>query len=550
MKNYSGAGLMLSMIIGCFSCNLFQPEKVALLSQAESVIAEHPDSALVCLKAIAEPEHLGKKTYMNYQLLLIEAKDRSDKDISADTAIAEAKEYFSQKNNWNKASLAAFYLGRVFTKRNDFPRATQAFLEAENYAENIDNDKRKALIQHNLGELYYKQSHYDQAISKYKKANTYFQSAGRYKHVITSYVAIGNCMLLNKQQDSSLYYYEKGLDVAVAHNDSGACASVLQGISVAYRGMNNKIKAKEYAQQAIMLDPLEVGKAWRYQNLALIYHDLQQNDSAIFYAKKALQMLEDEKNSYTALTTYELLSNIESEAGNYQQALAYYKRYVGKLYYIYQENEQKSIIGIQEQYNFEVLKNKNNKLLIQRLWISLLAACALLILAGLGFFFYRRSVLQKAELLKTKGENKELNHQWLNVYKHTAFFENLFPQQEQMRNAGLLKKVKQMIAGTEEGLTWESFYPLINQVYDGILDRVKKQIPELDKTEFKICSLSLADFTNQEMANLLNLSINTIQTKKVLVRKKLSIAERGNIKDGLIEKFAKNTPPLKSKNYS
>ena len=58
-----------------------------ILQNAETLIEEHPDSALVLLNEILEAHKLKKSVYYQYYLLQIQAKYKSYKDITSDTLI-------------------------------------------------------------------------------------------------------------------------------------------------------------------------------------------------------------------------------------------------------------------------------------------------------------------------------------------------------------------------------------------------------------------------------------------------------------------------------
>ena len=137
------------------SCGQSHKEVAWLIEQAETVLEQNPDSAWYYLSAVQDPEGLREMQRMNYYLLWMQAKDKTYTDISEDTVICEVKDYFLQKKDFEKATLAAFYEGLVFNAGKDRSRALQAFLEAENIAEHIMDTKRKGLIQHNIGGLYY-----------------------------------------------------------------------------------------------------------------------------------------------------------------------------------------------------------------------------------------------------------------------------------------------------------------------------------------------------------------------------------------------------------
>lgn len=70
---------------------------VRLLRQAEMCMEECPDSALVYLHQISDPEKLTGENQADYCLLLTQAMDKNDLPLSSDSLIQIAVGYYSNK---------------------------------------------------------------------------------------------------------------------------------------------------------------------------------------------------------------------------------------------------------------------------------------------------------------------------------------------------------------------------------------------------------------------------------------------------------------------
>ena len=69
--------------IGLCSCHSGQLKEV--LSQAESLMENDPDSAFVLLSSYSDPENLSKADFAAFQLMYTKVKDKSYMDLSGDT---------------------------------------------------------------------------------------------------------------------------------------------------------------------------------------------------------------------------------------------------------------------------------------------------------------------------------------------------------------------------------------------------------------------------------------------------------------------------------
>jgi DNA-binding CsgD family transcriptional regulator len=81
----------------------------------------------------------------------------------------------------------------------------------------------------------------------------------------------------------------------------------------------------------------------------------------------------------------------------------------------------------------------------------------------------------------------------------------------------------------------------MNEMHDGFYDRLRRTLSVLDESEFRICCLSYEGFSNTEIGIVLKYSVNTVQAKKTLIRKKLGIQASGNLHDFLDEIIKGNT---------
>jgi tetratricopeptide (TPR) repeat protein/DNA-binding CsgD family transcriptional regulator len=528
----------LGILLLLASCGQSSEEIARLMEQAATVVEQQPDSALHYLQTVQDPDGLRKVHRMNYYLLLLQAKDKSYKDIRDDTVICEVKDYFLRKENFEKDTLAAFYNGRVFSERKDNLRALQAFLEAETMAEQITDRKRKGLIQHNIGGLYYANGeNYEEAIARFKRAVNYFLQVDNYKYTIESLKITGACIIIKKKGDSSILYQQQALDIAITNRDTTAQAVILRNMSMTYRKMNDNSQAQSHALQAVQLYQPAEEQISSFLNLAYIYYDLHKNDSATFYANKILQLCEKDTNLLPQASVYSLMTKIAKRNNDYQNALTYQEKYMELAFQIVKKQEELSVAGIQEKYNFEIIKNKNQQLFIQQQWLFIIASLALLFLIGVIFFLYHRYSRQKINLLKANKERASLYAQRLDVIKQTNLFEKNLKKAEKEQYAGILPKIKQIIYDSAEGLTWETLYNTINEQYAGSLDRLKKELGQLTESEFKICCLVYADFSNAEIATFLHFMVNTVKTRKVSIGKKLGMPKKGNLQKFLVEKL-------------
>jgi len=554
--------VLLGLVLFFCACSRYAEQRWAreAIAMAETIMEQQPDSALHLLQSISDPAILAEEQQMVYRLRLLQAKDKCILDITVDTNIVDVSHYFEQRKDWLRAAWAAFYHARVWQERNDKQKAMQAYLNAETYASHTNDYKLQGMIQHNIGELYYKQLAFQQSIVALKKAAGYFQQIDStvYPYIVYTYQSLSSNHVVIKQLDSALYYNDKGLSLVQCYHDSSLLSSIYQCRTIIYREKGELLEAKKCLDKVSQYSPDERYKSQLHITLIKFYKETNQIDSAIFYAKKSLQAFDSLPNSEKLqATVYFLLSTIAQEQKSYKEALFYYVQYNNLLMKIYQDTQDRSILGLQEKYDLAMVKNAHQQLSIQNqqktrmlLWLFIV-----LILTSFAFYYYYTkkktallAVKQQLAQLKVMAANYDDKDKTLKstlmrsfeIAKKLSLLEATLNQEEKKHGAKLLRRFKEIVYNTPDGNYWKQLYPAIDNYYNSRLDILKQHYPSLDEPEFKVCCLCLADFKNDEMSIFMDCSESTIRAKKTSIRKKIGIVQGGDLSQYLIQYLKEN----------
>jgi tetratricopeptide (TPR) repeat protein len=541
----------------CLACSKQIEQEAMVLSEVENIVEQQPDSALSLLNSILFPENLKESQYNQFILLQIQAKDKCDKDITSDTIIFNVKDYYLKKKDYQRATLAAFYCGRVFREQNEVEKAATAYYEAEKYAEFIDDNNLKGLIQGNLSLLYFDQVIDDKAIVCGKQAVVLYDQAGNYKNEINVLLLIGNCFLFENEMDSAFYYYDRGLKLADSCKIIIEQVKTRQNISVAYREVGEFKKAKDLLQEALSFsidDNTE--KARILMNLAKTFIIENQLDSAKFYIDKSISL--QAQDPALSMSTYLLLSEMNKSESRYKEALAYFKEYNDLLLKTIEENKYKELLELQGKYELEKLKNKNSKLVIDQQRTMLGFSVAFLCAVFIAFFFYRRSILdkkklseseQKIESLKkmaqsySEGDDNSIRNILLHhfsIMKKVALIEKEVNEKDRMRGDYMIKRFNKIVY-EQDTLDWDKFYKTINKLQNGLYDRVREKYPQLEEVEFRLCYLSSDknELDDSEISVIMGMTISMIRKIRSEIRKKLGIPPYYSIHTFFVENLKK-----------
>ncbi|GAB6123181.1 tetratricopeptide repeat protein [Dysgonomonas termitidis] len=534
------------------SCNLNEHKTDEILSRVEILIEQNPGEALQILNNEIDVKKLDKDAYNKYILLHIQAKDKAFEDITNDTLIFATKKYYEEKGDEENIAMASLYSGYVSAARGDMQKAMTTYLNAEVHAKEGNNSALKGLIEFYIGDLYWEQLLNDEAIFRYRQAISHFNKAGKYKNEIIAYDKIGSNLLMKGEIDSSFHYYNKGLSLAKIHSDSIEQAFIIRNMGFALGSIGEQNQARTYFRHSIpyLNNNEEIAK--NYLNMAYSFDDEQNKDSTLFYINKSLKLLEGRDNYSLKLIIYQLLAKTEEKENNYQQALTNYKEYAGLLKKMLKNTNNRIILDVQKKYDFELLQNENNRLLIQRQTAFLVILLLFIIILAMSLIFYRKRAKDKAALavaqerilqMQEMADNidekessfRKVLFQHFDIFKKVALLKVELKGEEKKHGQKLLKKVNEIVYN-QEGLDWSRLFDIMNQLYKGVPNTIRKKYPQLDEIETRICCLEYAGLSNNEIAIILEFSVNTIQMKKSVIRKKLEIEGYGNI----VEFFHKN----------
>ena len=530
MKNLANQIILLLITVNIFSCKLHKNDNSITLEKATEMLSVNLDSTILILKSI-DSEELDDQQLADYTLINLQAKHKNGEDIASETSIFQAKNYYSGKGEQDKLALALYYSGRVLHAQNDDSKAIINYLKALKLAKSTKDERLEALIHFSIGELHYRESDFDQAIDNFKTSQLLFRKNEDKANETTSLLMIGNCYNLKEDNDSSFHYFSKALDEAKYQNDSLSLVSILLNIGTMFCETGEFQQAKMYTLKALFSTKDIEQQAHCYINLTNIFNFLEMPDSAIYFGKKGIALL----NSIDKLTddtfpiyVYDVLSTLEEEYKNYEDALFYRNKYADYADSLYAHIVNQRISVLKENYQYKTfieeikkIKKEKNNFLYMIIVLLVIISFTLYVLYRL-FRVKAKLTSEVLELNNMIHSGERLNNlfQGLEIMKEVSQLENF------VHTEALKPKVKNII----EKINWDSLYPLLNEIHKGRFDLLKEKLASLDETEFKVCCLDYSGFINSEIATILRMKISIIAPKKTKIRQKLGMENNASFK--------------------
>ncbi|MEO6814023.1 MAG: ATP-binding protein [Ginsengibacter sp.] len=249
---------------------------------------------------------------------------------------------------------------------------------------------------------YRDQGDYNESLQLGRKALTLSKSTPDCLACGADYADIGSIYFGIQRYDSALFYLKLSITYSDAINFYGGWISFMIGKTMAK--LNNDSAAFVYYKKGIDILSLQNNLkdlAGAYNSLATLFINRFQNDSAIYYAQKALDIAKQKKFNQEKSEAYLILSEAYEKTDT-KEALQYYKLAMAAKDSLFNQDKQRQIASFK--FNEEIRRNEIKSAQMQyknRNRLYILSGLLALFLAVMIFLFRLNRQRQKA---KTKIE--------------------------------------------------------------------------------------------------------------------------------------------------
>lgn len=550
-------GLTFFIIGFTTACNP-QGEAPFLLTEARRLAESHPDSALRLIDSILDPEgSLSRERYMQYLVTRVQVRHKNYRDITGDTLVFDAAQYFRRHDeDLKQTTLAQFYSGCVRRQQKQYEPAMVYYKEAERYARKSADPSLQGLVEYNIGDLLAEQGLHFKALDRYETAAKYYQDEPDKRAY--SYSAMGRMLLLEGKNDSAFYYFHRGLDITRKIQKHSLQYVLTQSLSVAYREIGEYEEAEKYLWQSWQLNTDSSDLPRYYLNFVKLYTESSQIDSVKVYVEKLKECVEDLKDNYFQASALNFLADWEKTQGNYDNAFAHQEERMEVLAKILEERMDQSVYEAEQKYNYERMQAEHYRAQsVRQRWVIVLLGVVLI--GGTGFIWYwirqknrERAIQEKMGTLADMNRDLEYAVQqkqtdlrrellWrFGVAKKVVSLNEEMNNKENHRSErnSLIGRFNYIVYGeTTIDEQWDTLLQTFKNARPGYADKIRKNYTDLTETEFRICILTYAEFSVKEIAVVLQQSPNTVQARRTTLRKKLGLTGGADIAEHIDKMF-------------
>lgn len=270
----------------------------AVLSQIDTLMEAHPDSALLRLDSIRSlKESWPKSLRMRYDLLEAKAQNKAFVDFTSDSIAKEFTKYYDSHGTANERMMAHYLLGCVYRDLGEAPHAVDCYLDAISQADTTAKDcdfYTLSCAYAQMAYIYYKQLLLTNSIEANKKASIYAFRSNQPKFAITNLVGMASSYILLNKRDSAELILKKANGLYLRY---GLLQNALQSSnSLLYLYVDNPSKLKEakelidkYEELSTHFDrslELRGDKRQFYYYKGKYFEEINQLDSAEYYYRK------------------------------------------------------------------------------------------------------------------------------------------------------------------------------------------------------------------------------------------------------------------------
>ena len=548
--------LTLLFSITLFCCHSDDSKRDFVFAEAERLLENAPDSALLFLENTDILESLNRKGMIEYHLLLFEALDKNDSLLSANSFVLdEMLERLSSKKDVLLLSKALFYKGRVAYELRNYKEAVDFFLQG---IEILPREEQFApllsKLYSNLALAYFEHDLFDYALENYRISHHLDLQVQNQQKTALSLRNLGLVFLAKTESDSAYFYFNQALNIANQYEEDELSDMIYNDFVYYYREIEEDYE-KAIATFYNIKNPTENILA----NIGDTYLAAQNMDSARFYLLKGIESSSIEARAIS----YYSLADLEASLKNYEVSTEYLHQYINLADSIYTASQNNEVERIIYKNKLDSEKSRIEAQHTQRMTISVfIFAVVVLIILFLYYASNRRKkiafykeqnklLLLQQELREQKDKIDALNNSIsrvenkLSISKERESNLEVLIQRKKEIESSLVeyqhtifkeKKSHRMLAefmkpqNTDKKLLnskeQKQLQKDIFSSYVVFINQLKMECPSLSENDILFCCLLKLGIQYKQVHLLYGFSnSNTIRQRKSSIKKKMFASE-------------------------
>ena len=537
--------LILTIVLLATACS--DQRYVAMLDRAESLMLSAPDSSLALLDHI-DSHILNKSENARYALLRSQALDKNYIDVTNDSLINIAVDYYDNSSNYRYRGMAYYYKARVCYINGEYEQATKFLIMAEEALLNTTEYNTTALTYVLLSEIYIEQYRLDDAIDLINRSRHYYKLCNNRKNIVYNHLRLSKVLMIEHPADSVVCHLDSARTIALQLNNEELLFMVENYRASFYDYIKEYDLAKATLYTAFKQYPAHTPNANDYHLLSRIYYNTGKLDSALYILDNYYAPLCQTYSDKETLSFFR--STIYNDMADYANAYKHIYEYIRSVTSSGLLQQDKSINELETKYRTELLREKSQSLATRNTLLSVISLLVALVATLFIYLYIRQRQLRKAQYLQLHmAAQQEIDaiQSLYNAIKeqlHTQLSQQQLYKNELENRIDTLRTLTNMTdiyAGNKEKFydKCRAYINMCNQkevsfvkdirtiasLYcEGFVERLQSRYPDLTDEDINLACIILLGFDNNQIRILFNHShTQSVYNKRRRLRKKLGL---------------------------
>lgn len=482
------------------------------MQRAEALMESHPDSALMLMRQIAPSDLHGKREKALYALLLTQAQYKNYIEVTDDSLISTAVDYFDRTDDLHHQMLAYHYSGQVNYDTKNYAKALYSSLLAYQLAKELDERFWIAMSARTLADIYHDTYNGSEEIEFSKIEYNNFNKMGKQLHTNHAILDLAKAYVGAGKYREALSCASQALDSAIKYKDD-----YLRYDAIRLKGLID-IHKREYAEAIkkyieVCNSPYAITRDSIY--LGMLYLKNGNNQ----YLRKYMEDISFDDDEYVGLW---LKHEYYMSADSLEKAVEILSKKSAITDSIFHSVLTQNLSGtLRDYYDYEVAI-KEAQIRVSKLIIYGISGISIIVAAVITCALLRYRRKQKAiidrnieiaqnlqEMISTSDSRaKETIHElfagrFVEVDKLCRIlYENSNSTTARKRiSEEVVSFVKQL---SEDKGKIKELHEYADKHYDDIMSHLKLAFPELKDADYRLFLYSILGFSNSAIAMFLN----------------------------------------------
>lgn len=518
--------LLLTMLCSC-------GRNAKIMDEAERIVEQSPDSSLALLSTV-DRYSLSKSDRARYGLLFTMAQDKSGIDVDMDTLIRQSYIYYKGEPETKYYGLSQYYMGKYYFLNDSITECEECFQNVVNNAKKRGDIDLQCLALEKLSRSIVLSNKRLSVIYAKKAVDLYSnQKNAKIANLILYMLNLANCYILDNQKDSSFFYLRQSQRYLNRISDNSMPKYVYHSLSRAFYYFNEKDSALFYSRKAI--DETSDVK------LMVFYSCCLEECDSLESAERRLRICSAESNDKLKYSSYMELCKLSCKRINDKQLstdIDSLERFADK--YMLDLYSQKGKYFEENINQGRQLERQENAVMIRNGVILFIIVTVLLLAALLFVNHSKKKALHTQEIrhiqehYEMELESQRKENEYLEK-EHNLLLESKNKQIALLKNGlferlELAKKIKDAKGQSSHVVIndndWSQLYSLLEGGEEYFVSKLKEMYPSLSNDEIQMCMLIRIGLSNEDMANIYCITVNSMKRKLYSFKEKMGITDK------------------------